>query len=191
MKVVVRTHIGFPRLPDWESKVKIFGLPLLATGSKPRGVIAVGTKAAGFISIGAFSRGFISLGAISMGVISFGCISLGGLAIGALAAGLLAAGALCAGIVAAGAVAIGLAAVGAVSFGLFSAGALSFGHFIAMGGYAHGGLIALGDAFAKGSVFEKVGPLTPHEASYVRDLLERVVPPMLSFFGNLFGRLAT
>ena len=186
MKSGFRVYVNGPTVIEWESKAKIGRLPIISLGANAKGVVAIGTRAQGVLAMGVFCRGIFSLGVLSMGVFSFGALSLGVLSIGALAAGLLAAGGIAAGIITAGAVALGMMALGAVTLGCFTNGALSLGFFIAIGDYARSSMIALGRSFAEGKVFEHLGPLSAADAERVRDLLDRVVPPALSLFGEIF-----
>jgi len=82
----------------------VFGLPLIASGIAPVGVLSFGPLAVGVITVGGV--GLISFGGI--GVISFGGIALGGIAIGGGACGLIAVGGGAIGYIAAGGAARGV-----------------------------------------------------------------------------------
>jgi len=82
----------------------VFGLPLIAIGIAPVGVITVGPLAAGVISVGGI--GIISLGGV--GILSFGGIGLGAIALGGAACGLIAIGGAALGYIAVGGGACGV-----------------------------------------------------------------------------------
>lgn len=124
----------------WESKTKLFGLPLVsicfsfyphmlrnrrsARGIIAIGNIAVGVVALGLFSVGVFSLGAFSVGALALGALAFGLAALGPVAIGLLAFGPVALGLWYAGGVAAlgGKIAVGVAAVGETAVGYDAAG---------------------------------------------------------------------
>lgn len=117
----------------WESKTRLFGLPLvhIAQGphgderiGKARGIIAIGDVAVGWFAVGGFSAGIVAVGGVSIGL-----VSLAGLAVGLLALGGLAIGGGAAGGGAIGGIAIGGGAVGYVAIG---GGAV--GHYVQAGG---------------------------------------------------------
>lgn len=100
----------------WESKTRVFGLPLVSIRfhSAPHGMRARDT-ARGIIAIGNIAVGVVALGAASVGVLSIGALSAGAFALGALAFGLISLGAAAFGLLAFGAVAIGLWYAGGVT----------------------------------------------------------------------------
>lgn len=124
----------------WESKTRLFGLPLVSVcfsfyphmmrnRRTARGVIAIGNIAVGVVALGLFSVGVFSIGALSAGVfalgaLAFGLVALGPVAIGLLAFGPVAIGLWYAGGVAAlgGKIAVGVAAVGETAVGYDAAG---------------------------------------------------------------------
>ena len=124
----------------WESKTKLFGLPLVsvclsfyphmihnqrtARGIVAIGNIAVGVVALGLLSVGVFSIGALSIGEFALGALAFGLAALGPVAIGILAFGPVAIGLWYAGGVAAlgGKIAVGVAAVGETAVGYDAAG---------------------------------------------------------------------
>lgn len=124
----------------WESKTKLFGLPLVsvclsfyphmlrnrrtARGIIAIGNIAVGVVALGALSVGIFSIGALSVGALALGALAFGLAALGPVAIGLLAFGPVAVGLWYAGGVAAlgGKIAVGVTAVGETAVGYDAAG---------------------------------------------------------------------
>jgi len=57
---------------NYESPVRIGGMPLLSTGSTPRGVIAIGGRATGILAIGGIAIGWIALGGIAGGGVALG-----------------------------------------------------------------------------------------------------------------------
>lgn len=124
----------------WNSKTKVFGLPLVsinfcfyphvrkcrrtARGIIAIGNIAVGVVALGMFSVGLFSIGLFSVGLLALGALAFGLAALGPVAIGLLAFGPVALGLWYAGGVAAlgGKIAVGVAAVGETAVGYDAAG---------------------------------------------------------------------
>lgn len=85
---------------EYESKVKLFGLPLvhinLGGGYAPRqarGIFALGDVAMGLVSVGGVAVGGISIGGVSVGLFSVGGVAIalagavGGVAVGAYAIG--------------------------------------------------------------------------------------------------------
>ena len=125
----------------WDSKTKVFGLPLVSVRFRlsgrvmrgedvAKGIIAVGNVAVGLVSLGVFSVGLLSLGiccvgALALGVMAFGLAALGVTAIGLLAFGVVAAGLwYAAGLSALSrGIAVGMAALGETAVGLDAAGA--------------------------------------------------------------------
>ena len=120
----------------WESKTRLFGLPLVsfyphmlrcrrtARGIIAIGNIAVGVVALGALSVGVFSIGALSIGTFALGALAFGLAALGPVAVGLLAFGPVALGLWYAGGVAAlgGKIAVGVAAVGETAVGYDAAG---------------------------------------------------------------------
>ena len=115
--VEVLTRDRFPGAKGvrYQSKRKLFGLPLIsiATGpsqgqrrGRPVGVIAIGDMPRGVIAIGAMPIGGIAVGGMSCGVVSFGGLSLGVVALGGLSIGVAALGGLAVGGWAAGGLAL-------------------------------------------------------------------------------------
>ncbi|MCI9120056.1 MAG: helix-turn-helix transcriptional regulator [Oscillibacter sp.] len=125
---------------EWNSKTKVFGLPLVSVcfcvyphmmrcRKKAKGIIAIGNIAVGVVALGAlsvgiFSMGAFSLGAFALGALAFGLTAVGPVAIGLLAFGPVAIGLWYAGGVAAlgGNIAVGVAAVGETAVGCDAAG---------------------------------------------------------------------
>ncbi len=116
---------------SWDSKTRLFGLPLVSLRFRvyPR-MTRSRDVAKGIIAIGNIAVGVLSLGMVSVGVVSAGLMSAGVLALGALAFGLAALGP----------VAIGLLAFGPVAIGLWYAGGVA-----ALGGKIAVGVAAVGD----------------------------------------------
>lgn len=125
---------------EWNSKTKVFGIPLVSvcfcfyphtlhSRKRARGIIAIGSIAEGVVAVGALSAGAVSLGALSVGVLSIGALAFGLAALGPVAFGLLAFGPVAIGLWYAGGltalggkIAVGLAAVGETAVGLDAAG---------------------------------------------------------------------
>ena len=114
----------------WDSKTKVFGLPLVSIRCYSHSRLSARNAAKGIIAIGNIAVGVVALGAFSVGVFSLGALSVGALALGALAFGLAALGP----------VAIGLLAFGPVAMGLWYAGGVA-----ALGGKIAVGVAALGE----------------------------------------------
>ena len=116
---------------EWNSKTKIFGVPLVSVCFcfYPHMLRCRRT-----------ARGIIAIGNIAVGVVALGMLSVGVVSVGALSVGLLALGALAAGAAALGPVAFGLLAFGPVALGLWYAGGVA-----ALGGKIAVGVAALGE----------------------------------------------
>lgn len=115
----------------WDSKTRLFGLPLVSVRFHLRPHMMRNRDAA---------RGIIAIGNMAIGVVALGALSVGVLSVGALSAGLLAVGALAFGLAALGPVAIGLLAFGPVALGLWYAGGVT-----ALGGRIAVGVAAVGN----------------------------------------------
>ena len=98
---------------NYESRARVWGMPLFATGRTAHGFVALGGEARGVFAIGGIAKGVFALGGVAVGVIAFGGTSVGLLAIGGL---VLAWRAL-------GGVAMGHAALGAVAIAAYPYGA--------------------------------------------------------------------
>lgn len=160
------------------SEKKIKGIPLwhvnIGSGRTAKGIIAVGLRAKGVVSLGIASVGILSVGVASIGVLSIGITALGIIALGNIAVGVLAMGAIC----------VGIMAMGAIAVGAFSGGAMAIGNYVAVGDYARGA-IAIGKTEAYGSIYQKIGKLSPEEYQQVCDLITKEVPTYLSWAGNI------
>lgn len=160
------------------SEKKIKGIPLwhvnIGPGRTAKGIIAVGLRAKGVVSLGIASVGLLSVGVVSIGVLSFGIATVGIIAAGSIAVGVLATGAIC----------VGIITMGAISVGAFSVGAMAVGNYVAFGDYARGA-IAIGKTEAYGSIYQKIGKLSPEEYQQVCDLITKEVPSYLSWAGNI------
>ena len=120
-----------PAMTPYESPVRLGGLPLIAYGETPQGVIAVGGHATGLIAIGGIAVGVIAVGGITLGAIALSGLSMGILALGGGALGWWA---------------LGGGAVGYYAFG-----------GLAVGGYAYAGNgVALGYYEASGRQKERL-----------------------------------
>lgn len=123
----------------WDSKINVFGLPLvsirfhfaphmLRARDTAKGIVALGNVAVGIISVGFMSVGIFSLGAISVGILTLGALACGLAALGPVAIGLLAVGPVAIGRYAGGVtaladrIAVGVAAVGKTAIGYDAAG---------------------------------------------------------------------
>ena len=74
----------------------------------------------------------------------------------------------------------GFIAIGALSTGCFSVGALATGKYFALGDSARA-MIAIGDSQAAGSMFQKVGELSPQDTKVIKETLDSTVPAVLSW----------
>lgn len=119
---------------NYESKLKIFGLPLLSVrfssvtnlGCVARGIIAVGDIAVGIFAFGTYSAGVFSIGAYTLGLFAFGGLAFGIVAIGVAAVGFMSFGIVGIGVYAGGIVAIGTQ----IAVGVLAAGKMAIGQFI-------------------------------------------------------------
>ena len=182
-KIPESNYISFcfrKTLRERKSDKILWGLPLWHIGKNAKGIVAVGMNARGIVAVGLKAKGIIALGALSMGILSFGFLSLGLLSIGLFSLGALSAGCICAGILAMGAISFGVISLGAIAIGDFSVGALAIGKYIAIGDNARAA-IALGDTYAAGSLFQKIGRLTPQDIAAIKNLLDSSVPAYLSW----------
>lgn len=168
------------RIHERKSKKMIWGMPMWHIGRNARGFVAVGLNARGVIAIGLKARGFVSLGLLSMGLLSLGMFSVGLLSVGMFALGILSAGCFSIGVLTAGAVSLGIISIGAIAIGDFSVGALAVGKYFALGDHARA-MIAIGDTQAAGSVLQKMGELTAHDMTAIKEALDMVVPSYLSW----------
>lgn len=125
---------------EWNSRMKLFGLPLVSVcfcfyphmmrcRKTAKGIIAIGNIAVGVVALGALSAGVISIGAMSVGLFALGALAFGLAALGPVAIGLLAFGPVAIGLwyaaglaAVGGRIAVGLAAVGSTAVGYDAAG---------------------------------------------------------------------
>jgi hypothetical protein len=115
----------------YESTARIAGLPLLALGAAPHGIIAFGGRATGVIAIGGIAVGVVAIGGLALGAFALSGVTLGLFAVGGGAVGWWA---------------LGGCAVGNYAFG-----------GLAVGSYAYaGGGIALGRHEASGGQKERL-----------------------------------
>lgn len=144
------THIkcsnGLPYF-EYKSKRTLFGMPLVHVN------IGIGRVAKGVFSVGLVSLGIVSVGLVSLGVLAFGVIALGLLSFGSLSGGVIAAfgGVGISALFAFGGVAVGSVSFGGCSVGLFAIGGYANGSYVAIGDYAVGG-ITFGKSHSAGTV---------------------------------------
>ena len=179
-----KSILFFKPFRERKSEKMMWGMPLWHIGKNAKGVLAVGVNAHGIIAVGIKAKGILSFGLLSIGVLAFGILPLGLLSIGLFAFGILSAGCFSVGIFTAGAVSLGIISLGAVAVGDFSVGALAVGKYVAVGDHARAA-IALGDTQAIGSVYQKIGILTPQEIIHVRELIDANVPSYLTWAGEI------
>src|SRR5690348_14307989 len=118
----------------YQSKAKIFGVPVVSIAVGPhgrelrghaRGLIAIGDIATGGIAVGGISRGVVAVGGVAIGVCSFGGLSVG--LLGAIGGQAISAG------IAVGGLAVGTVAVGGGAVGIFAQGGGAFGMYTRSG----------------------------------------------------------
>ena len=109
--VLVRDSFPGAKGRRYQSRRRLWGLPLIAIasgpygmerdgravgvialGDRPKGVIALGGAPLGVIAVGGFARGIVALGGFSLGLVSLGGFAAGLLAFGGFAGGLYAIG---------------------------------------------------------------------------------------------------
>lgn len=123
VEVLVRRSFPGARSRRYESRARMWGLPLVAIAQGPFGDEKYG-KAVGVIAIGDVPTGVIAIGGAPLGVI----------AIGGLPRGIFALGGVCFGLVSCGGFSIGALALGGITLGLYTIGGLCFYVFKAIGG---------------------------------------------------------
>lgn len=116
---------------EYQSQMRIAGMPVIALGAHPNGVIAIGGRPIGVIAVGG-----IAVGVLAIGGLAFGGVALGGLSLA---------------IFALGGGAIGWWALGGGAVGRYALGGFAFGDYA----YAGGG-IAYGYHEASGRQKEKL-----------------------------------
>lgn len=115
----------------YQSEMRIAGIPLIALGAHPNGVIAIGGRPTGVIAIGG----------IAVGVVAIGGLAFGGITLGGLSAAIFA---------------LGGGALGWWAFGGGAVGRYALGGF-AIGDYAYAGNgVAYGYHEASGRQKEKL-----------------------------------
>ncbi len=92
LSFLLTSALGRAATRSYESPTRIAGMPLLAYGAEPRGIIALGGRASGVIAVGGVAVGAVAIGGLALGGIAFGGLSLGLLALGGGAAGYYALG---------------------------------------------------------------------------------------------------
>jgi hypothetical protein len=124
----------------FNSRTRVFGLPLISIASGPhgkekrghaKGIIAIGDIATGFVAFGGVSRGIFTFGGFSIGAVSFGGVTLGLLlALGGLAIGGVTTGGFGIGGYANGGMACGFIAEGGMAMGYYARGGSAIGKFV-------------------------------------------------------------
>lgn len=104
---------------EYQSAMRIYGMPVIALGARPSGVIAIGGRPTGLIAIGGIATGVVAIGGLALGGIALGGLSV---AIFALGGG-----------------AIGWWALGGGAVGRYALGGLAIGDYAYAGnGLAYG-----------------------------------------------------
>ena len=167
---------------EYKSKATLFGMPLLHVN------IGLGRVAKGVFSVGLVSLGIVSIGLVSVGVLAFGVIALALAACGAFSFGLVALGGVAVAVfIAFGGVAVGCCSFGGVAVGLFSFGGYADGRYVAIGGYAVGG-ITFGKTHSEGtviSVLQETYALQKDEAFALMDGIPAFWSPLVSLCKRL------
>lgn len=169
---------------EYKSKATLFGMPLLHVN------IGLGRVARGVFSFGLVSLGLVSFGLVSLGVFAFGLVALGLAAFGSAAGGLIAFGGVAVAVfIAAGGCAVGCFAFGGCAVGLFAFGGYANGSYIAIGGYAVGG-ITFGESHSAGTVISVLKDTFVQQKEEAFALMDDV-PAFWKPFVNLCKNLAT
>lgn len=128
----------------YQSKVVLFGLPLVSIAIGPhgeerrgraKGIIAVGDVATGWFAFGGRAYGIIAAGGMAVGVVALGGTSIGAITFGGLAIGVIASGGCAVGGLAQGGGAFGYAARGGGAYGYYAAGGGVGGTHVIAPGY--------------------------------------------------------
>ena len=109
---------------EYESPMRIAGMPVIAMGAHPNAVIAIGGRPTGLIAIGGIAVGVVAIGGLAFGGIALGGLSAAIFALGGGALGWWALGGGAVGRYALGGLAVGdyAYAGNGVAFGLHEAG---------------------------------------------------------------------
>lgn len=149
VEVLARPSFGARTGKRYESRAKIFGVPVVSIALGPhgrevrghaRGLIAIGDIATGGIALGGIARGVVAAGGVAIGVCSFGGMSIGlltacgGMAISA--------------VLAVGGLAAGTIALGGSAFGMFAEGGNAFGMYTRSGSGVSPGSAAIFDRYS-------------------------------------------
>lgn len=161
---------------NYQSKLRLFGLPLVEVriGAQPDGAVR------------GIARGWIALGDVAIGVLfGAGGAAVGGVAIGGVSLGLMSVGGL----------AMGLLAFGGAALGGWAAGGAAVAAHAALGGlavameYALGGLAiaahandAAARSFFEGNIFFRMTHVLAQDAKWLLVLL--IVPVMFQWFNR-------
>ena len=133
------------RIYRYDSKLRIFGLPLVSVrlGFVRNGRVSWDNVAKGILAIGNCAVGVVSIGLIGVGLVSFGALTLGLLALGIVAVGLGAFGVAALGYLALGGSAVGGYAGGVAASAAKVAVAVSAAAPTAVGEHASGSNVLL------------------------------------------------
>ena len=72
---------------EYQSQMRIAGMPVIALGAHPNAVIAIGGRPTGLIAIGGIAVGVVAIGGLAFGGIAFGGLSAAIFALGGGAVG--------------------------------------------------------------------------------------------------------
>lgn len=110
---------------EYQSQMRIAGMPVVAMGAHPNAVIAIGGRPTGLIAIGG----------VAVGVVAIGGLAFGGFALGGMSAAIFALGGGAVGWWAMGGGAVGRYALGGLAFGdyAYAGNGVAFGYHEACG----------------------------------------------------------
>jgi predicted RNA-binding Zn-ribbon protein involved in translation (DUF1610 family) len=190
VEVLTRPSFGHRTGKRYQSRAKIFGVPVVSIALGPhgrerrghaRGLIAIGDIATGGIALGGIARGVVAVGGLAIGVCSFGGMSIG--LLGALGGFAFSAG------FAIGGLAIGTVAVGGGAVGLLAQGGGAFGMYTRSGRGASAESIAVFNRYSW-----LFGDWPPRPRSFLgafRIYLPAVIPfAMAVFLSAVIGQIA-
>ncbi len=129
---------------EYESRIKIKGLPLIHINCgfgryKAKGIVAIGNSATGVFSIGLIARGIISVGVLSLGLLAFGVLALALVSVCCIGAG----------IITVAGIGVGVMTLAGIGFGVVSVAGCGFSTHISVGGVAYApvavGFVVKGD----------------------------------------------
>lgn len=176
-KVDELTNYVKGRVYRYDSKIRIFGLPLVSIrfGFVRNGKLSMDNTAKGIIAIGNAAIGVVAIGIVGVGLFTFGVVGLGLLSLGIMAAGLGAFGVAALGYLALGVSAVGVYAGGVAAIAAKIAVAVSAVAPTAVGEFASGSHVLLwGD-----------GLTAPEVRAFLLEHCPDLWQPLLELFSSL------